>query len=452
MTKRETWGLIFILIVFSAAALRPSVRGNDGVGHYVYLSSILCDGDLDFNNQYITYDALRQYDYRFADLPVSAVTGRYSNRYGIGASIFWAPFVAAIHGGLKLVHPASANGVSRPYEWAVGMGTAFWGCLGLFLLYRRLRRDWPPLSCGAVLAALVLASPLGFYLYAHGSMSHGVSFFAATALLLSLEQCWHRPRALHFAGCGFWVALLVMTRSQEATWVLVAGGTLLLITLREYRFWRKTRHAVQAEAAFPRQLLLGWLAFSVVSGLTFLPQLVVWQVLYGNWFSGPTPYLDGSAGILSFWPTHFFSVLFSERGGVLAWHPVIALGLLGLILLVLPRPADRPLAVLGLVGFLAQVWLVGCWSIWWAGASFGNRFFITSLPFVAVGMAPWLGRPVGWRRLIPLGVLGLLILWNMGLLYQYATEMVPRETAIPWSQVIRQNLIDVPREIWHKAF
>jgi hypothetical protein len=45
-------------------------------------------------------------------------------------------------------------------------------------------------------------------------------------------------------------------------------------------------------------------------------------------------------------------------------------------------------------------------------------------------------------------LLGALIVWNLGLLIQYATEMFPREAPYPWSKVIRQNVIDVPRMLW----
>jgi hypothetical protein len=228
------------LALLAAAALRPSIRGNDGVGHYVYLASLLRDGDLDFTNDYARFDAIKQYPYKFAELKRSAVTGRPSNRYGIGAACFWAPFVAGTHLALKVVAPGRADAMGRPYEWAVGLGTAFWGSLGLALLYGRLRRELAPLGAGAIIAGLVLASPLGFYLYAHGSMSHGVGFFFAVMQMLAFERAWRRPALWGFAWFGFWSAWLVMARFQDASWVLMLGGALVV------RLWGWAREDVKA--------------------------------------------------------------------------------------------------------------------------------------------------------------------------------------------------------------
>ncbi len=130
----------------------------------------------------------------------------------------------------------------------------------------------------------------------------------------------------------------------------------------------------------------------------------------------------------------------------------MALGLAGLCTAPMRPTQDRPAAAVGLAGFAAEVAVVGSWSAWWAGASFGNRYFIAALPFLAVGLARWLENttPAGRRRRALLVV--LLIFRNLGLLVQYATQMVPREDAVAWSRVTRQNLADVPRWLWHRIF
>lgn len=455
MNKREWIVLGAALALLAALALQPSIRGNDGVGHYVYLASLLRGGDLDFTDDYARYDALKQYPYKFAELPRAPQTGRPTNRYGIGAACFWAPFVAAVHGALTLARSPQATAMSRPYEWAVGVGTAFWASVGLALLYARLRRRLAPLACAAILAGLIFATPLGFYMYAHGSMSHGVSFFVATALLLAVERAWTaleapgRGAAAALAWCGSWSAWLMMCRFQDATWVIVTGAAL----------------AARAAMAGRRggawgKLLIGMSAYVGAFFALFLLQLAVWKYLYGSWVSGPAPYLDKSAGAGYFerGPFHLLETLFSGRRGVLAWHPLIAIGLAGLALLA--RRGDgatqgeaargnegaRFLAWVGLVGFAAQLYLVASWSMWWAGASFGNRFFISALPFVALGLGR-IAESLDTRRkqASALLILFALIAWNMGLLLQYATEMIPREDWVSWGRIIRQNVVDVPR-------
>jgi hypothetical protein len=469
------------LALLAAVALRPSIRGNDGVGNYVYAASILRGGDLDFRDEYRLFDQIQHDSCRFSSLPTSPVTGRPSNRYGVGAAMTWAPFLAVMHATLRLTRPNLADGVSRPYEWAVGVGTAWWGSLGLWLLYRRLREGWGAPACAMTIAGLVLATPLGFYLYAHGSMSHGTGFFAATCLALAFDRAWRRPDAPHawatLAGVGASASLLVVTRFQDAPWAILACGALAW----RWIFWTggyrpEKAGAIVRSSSFSlssiqgdsidsdsiknedklklelqtRPSLMGLVALALAGFFVALPQLAAWKVLYGSWLSGPLPYLDPTAGAGEFsrWPTHLIDALVSERHGALAWHPILVVALAWTALVARRERRWRAWAVLGLTGFVALAWVVGSWSMWWAGASFGNRFFIGALPFLAPGLAAFFeaGGRRG-RRVLAAGLLAALVAWNMGLLYQYATEMVPREDPVPWSRVIRQNVIDVPRRL-----
>ena len=159
--KSELALLALALALLAAVALRPSIRGNDGVGHYVYLASILRDGDLDFTNEYRDFDSLMAYPFRFSDLPRCPRTGLPSDRYGVGSALLWAPLTVIVHQTLRLLDPAAADAMSPPYGWAVGVSTVLWGSLGLLLLYDRLRREASRLASLATVAGLVLATSAG---------------------------------------------------------------------------------------------------------------------------------------------------------------------------------------------------------------------------------------------------------------------------------------------------
>jgi len=197
----------------------------------------------------------------------------------------------------------------------------------------------------------------------------------------------------------------------------------------------------------------GLLCMALTGFLAFLPQMLTWRVLYGSMLAGPTPYLEGSAGTFSYWPNHLIAVLVSEKGGVIAWHPLYAFAIGGSALSLFKKDSYWIIALVSLIGFTAQLYLVSCWSVWWAGASFGNRFFISSLPFLLFGIVTlsiWLNKFVA-RSVIAISIV-LLVTWNMGLLMQYAFQMFPREGEIPWSQVIKQNFIDIPYYVWKKLY
>ena len=185
------------------------------------------------------------------------------------------------------------------------------------------------------------------------------------------------------AWCGFWVALLALIRIQDASWGLVIAAALCGRAL-----WETSRKET------PRRWLpvAGLACFALAAALTFAPQLAVWKVLYGSWLSGPMPYLDSSAGQFSRGPIHALDALFSARHGALSWHPLLAAALAGLVLFGFRHRSQRAVSTVALTGFVVQTALAGSWSIWWAGASFGNRFFVSALPWLALGLPPWLAR------------------------------------------------------------
>ena len=415
-----------MLVLTSALLLRPSIRGRDGFGNYVYLMSLLTDGDLDFTDDYAAIDRLPESRVVQSEAPRHPATGLPSNRFGVGSALLWAPFVVPVHLGLRALAPSRADGLSRAYVWAVGAGSAFWGSVGLGLLYLRLRRQAGPFLCALSLVGLTFATPLGFYLWAHGSMSHAPSFFLAVAALLLLERAWERPVPAELVLLGAVTAGLVLTRFQDITWAVAIAGGLAVFRLEP-----------SPEAA-PRSRLQVLLLFTGGGVLIFLPQLAVWKVLYGDWLSGPVPYLQSR--YFSVLPRHLWQVLLGGHRGVLLWHPLLLVAMLGVLL---GRVPSRRLWWVGLTGLVLQLYLVGTFAIYWAGASFGNRFFISSYPFLAFGLV-WVWARLGPPRVATV-LTGLLVAWNAGLLVQYATGMMSRERPVRWGEVVHNQFTTVPR-------
>jgi hypothetical protein len=94
---------------------------------------------------------------------------------------------------------------------------------------------------------------------------------------------------------------------------------------------------------------------------------------------------------------------------------------------------------------------------WWYGAfGFGNRLFVSLTPIFVLGLAflfeqavaLWRGssRAAAWR-LIP--VTSLLILWNLGLVYQWSQDMFPWRSQVYWGEILYNQFHDVPRDSWH---
>jgi hypothetical protein len=188
-------------------------------------------------------------------------------------------------------------------------------------------------------------------------------------------------------------------------------------------------------------LLVPGLVFVAGLVLTFLPQIITWQVLYGK--VAPNVYQE-SVGLGFDWlHPRIVAVLFSSRHGLLSWTPLLAFGLAGLVLL---YRSDRILTLALATVFLLQLYIISCWPYWYQGASFGGRMFVSSLPMFILGLAAlieWLGKTISWRWIALVG--SVFVLWNYVLLYQYGTGMISRDAAVYWPQVIKNVIVIAAR-------
>jgi hypothetical protein len=430
--------ILLLLLLGSVLILQPSIHGNDGVQNYAYLHSLLFDHDLDFTNEYEHYisKSAQWFDFKKIDLNRDPVTGLPVNLYGVGSSLMWAPWILSFHlagiitGSLTGAH-YNPNGYGRLYESAISLASWFYAAAGLWLCFRILIANsresserWNGLF--AVLA-IWLASPLFFYMFLHPSMSHAISFFLST-LLFWLYLRANRP--LHWMGLGAVAALLIMTRYQDAILLsLIASGELLGL--------RKsfTSGAVRAR-------LRNYLLFLVTLAICFVPQLVAWKILQGSAFSGPRGYIQ-QGELRPWYPQHFLQVLFSSRHGLFYWHPLLLAGFTGLLM----GGREQKLKLVCLIAFCSELWVISCWSIWWGGASFGHRMFISALPFLATGFYFIGGKT---PKIISIPLLLFFIFWNFGYVLQYGTGMIPRQENVSLQTLVRNNVIEVPKLFWNR--
>jgi hypothetical protein len=439
--QAETRWLLVLLALATVLVTRPSIHGNDGVQNYAYLRSLLFDGDLDFTNEYTHYFAKAAEWFDQKQIPRDATTGRPINLYGVGSALLWAPWVVTFHFIGKLatwggVGHFELDGYSRLYEGAVGYASSFYAGLGVFLLYCTLARFFPRRRAFWAVLLVWLGSPLFFYAYFHPSMSHANSFFLSS--LLTYLYFSRGNSVKRWIAMGLVSGLLILTRFQDG--VLLAGLAAgeayvffyLLRRARGSNFWWGwlTRHAKR------------WFAAAGVTIFVCSLQCLVWWQLHGSPLSGPKGYLSqGQVHLL--YPRHFWAALFSPFHGLFHWHPLLLIGLIGFGM----RTSAARLRLYAILGFLAQAWVIGSWSIWWAGASFGQRMFISALPHLGVGMAATVTRLRAKREWLVAAIVCMAVLWNCGLVVQYATRAIPRQAPVTIITLARNNVIEVPRLI-----
>ena len=92
----------------------------------------------------------------------------------------------------------------------------------------RMREEFGSAPAWAASGGILFASALAFYVWAHGSMSHAVSFFLAVKARLAFERTVASGSLLSALTLGMWAGLLVITRFQDASWALALGAGLLI--------------------------------------------------------------------------------------------------------------------------------------------------------------------------------------------------------------------------------
>ena len=424
------------------AAMRPSIRGNDGVQNYAYVRSAVIDHDLDFTNDYAHYMALQPVWFDNRELARDPVTGLPINLYGVGCALLWSPWVVTAHGLTSALSPVwgPADGFGRPYETAVGLATCAYASLGLWFLFATLRTRFGDERSVWAIALVWLGSPLFFYMYLHPSMSHGNAFFlSAATLAVASGGDGLRRRAAAGAIAGF----MALNRFQDVA--LLAFVPVFDIARRRLR--ADGGAGLTPPPAPASRVLAGYALAAAAAILAFSPQTVAWKVLQGTALSGPRAYTT-QGRLNPFAPVHLLDGLFSAHHGLFHWHPALLLGLVGL--LIAPGRAGA-LKLAALAAFAAQAYVIGCWSHWSAGSSFGQRMFISAFPFLAVGAAAAMGSVKGRGR--PWGIVARVtviaaVFWNVGLMAQFGFGLIPRQKPVPISTLAYNNAVRLPAMAW----
>ncbi|HSJ27825.1 MAG TPA: hypothetical protein VLB67_06400 [Acidimicrobiia bacterium] len=349
-----------------------SLLGSDGTHYFSYLPSVILDGDLDFTNDYeilLAGEPEKRDEYLNALTP----TGRPANVWSIGPAILWSPFYIGAHAVMLVLsalnYPVSADGYGYPYQLAALTASVLYGGLGLILIQRAVGHVVENRRSVAVALVLVTAGGnLIYYMTIEPHMSHAVSVLGVgmlSALWLPNRTGSGPP---HAAKLGVVAGVMALVRPQDGLFLALPYLDRLL---QERGTMTPRRLAVLARDG----------AISAVAAMiVFIPQLVVWQRLWG---SVASPY--SHRGEEFYWlDPALFEVMLSMRRGLVVWHPVFLFALAGLGIL---YRRDRALALSASAGFLLQWYLIASWWAWEQGKSFGGRMFIVCTPLFVIGLA-----------------------------------------------------------------
>ena len=358
-SKRILMGLyLFAIFVFTVHffIVGKGVYG-DGRYYYSYLPSLLIEHTLNFTNSFKHLGI------------VSFLTplNLPANIYPIGPAIIWVIPFFIVH---VLLMPFNANdGYNNFYQFVIGIWNITLVFIGLYFLKKSLTKLFSEKVAYLTVFTIFLATNLLFYGAVDVINSHSVSFFASSLFL----YFWLNKKIKLSA---IMLGLLVLIRPQDALFAILPLSS-LIIEKRTY--------------------IAKFLTITVISLFVFLPQLFIWKLLWGTWYLNP--YLKVET--FNFGSPHILGVLFNSGDGLFLWTPIIILCAIGLIKFALK---NKSLGIPFLIISLGELYIVSSWSVWWQGASFSGRMFVSILPILSIGLAHLFNQKQFQKIRIPIAV------------------------------------------------
>jgi hypothetical protein len=386
----------------------------DSVEYYSHLRSLYFDHDVDLANEFDHFGILSRYD-KIRPTP----TGHRRTIFSVGPALLWMPFYAA-GDVVARAQGQVEDGYSPAHIRSVCLGSLCYGLLGLLLLRRILREVAGNDAAAWTLLLLLYATFLWWYLVYEPVMSHAGSFFLAALVLRIYWDGRHDLGVRRVAVLGALVGVAATVRWQNALLLLLPAAALLPLLRRTPRL------------AFARGALV-LLCFL----LGALPQMLAWKAIFGSYLLADPPH---GRDFLRLGHPFLLQTLFSSRHGLLFWTPLLWGGFLGYVLLF--RKDHGAALALGLPLAL-MTWVNACSGDWWAGGSFSNRRFDSSLPFLALGLALTLRALVAMtaRRpgIVLVAGIAVLAAWNLLFMQQYRENRIPRDDTLAFPRVVENN-------------
>jgi hypothetical protein len=107
--------------------------------------------------------------------------------------------------------------------------------------------------------------------------------------------------------------------------------------------------------------------------------------------------------------------------------------------------------VYSILVFAVVLYTIGCYQDWDGLSSFGNRFFVSLTSVFVIGLAAFFDSlERAWNEkgalIVSASATAVLVLWNLGLIFQWGTHLIPARGAISWRDVAYNQFAVVPGE------
>ncbi len=338
------FAIIFIVLI-GIVQFRPGLHGPDEENYYNVAKSLSFERNLMFNNE---FESSR---YPMTVTPTYHIVEHHQ----VGVSFIW----------MFIFDFLKTFGITdeRILIVAINLSEYFLSILALIFIFKICIKFFDRRTVFLSILAVLFGTNLFAYMTCFVGAAHMSNLFFTCGFLLFYFNTRRKREGADWLILGGLLGLMLMTR-RDASVYFVFPIIDLLRYIKDKRF---------------RPFLLYGLIFVLGVLFTFSPLLLFWKIIFGKifWPFAEADYLTGNK---------FLDVLFSPDRGFLFFAPLLgACFFIGLRHL---YKKEKILAFSSALILLLLVYGTGKMKFsWWAGASFGARFFLSFMPLFILSVA-----------------------------------------------------------------
>jgi hypothetical protein len=386
-----------------------NLLGSDVLSYYIYLPFTFIYHDIGINKIEIVNHLFDTY--HFSDTFYQTIWLPNGNRvpaYSMGFAILFSPFFFIAHLWAYLgKYPM--DGFSYPYQFCIANGVMLYILPGIFIIRKLMLRYFSDSVTTFSMVLVVLGTTYFHEAFNDTTMPHAMMFTGLAAITYLVDLWYEKPTKKISFALGLLVGFVLLCRGSEI--VIIFLGI----------FWniRSTKEIGQRLQFFKKNLVF---VFLIGGGavLAFLPQLIYWKAMTGDFFFNSYKDTEG----VDWRNPNLFNVLFSFRKSLLIYTPMYAVMLIGILMMKRRLPT---LYLPFLLFFLSNLYLLSCWAAWWNGYSFGMRYFVESYAVMSIPLAvfsEWMFKRILLVRIPLLLIVGFFVFLNLFQTWQYCNYIL----------------------------
>ena len=363
---------------------------------------LVMGSDMEGYYQYLPYTFFRDLDIDQMRWARNYGEDKRLNVFTCGVAILELPFFIVAHGVSELLEMDNP-GYNAVYYHTVLFAAIFYVFIGLYYLYKALRRYFTREAALLTSIMAFLATNLFFYTVMQPGVSHAYSFFLLSVYIYFVPGFYEKPGVKSSLFMILPLALAVLIRPTN----ILAGLYFLFYGLSSFR-----------ELGPRLGMLAGrWhllLLMACVSILVFVPQMLYWHKVTGKWIV----YSYTDSRFTNALTPQFRTVLIGPRNGWYLYTPLMIIATGGLLYLAYLRRFTAPaiLLMMILIIYINASWFNPTFS-----SSAGCRVLVEWIPFMAIPLAfvfEKLQRRKGLKGAL-YALLALFVVYNLLFSYKY---------------------------------